>query len=165
MGRRGKAPTPTIIQIKKGDPGRRARKQLKVEPQPPAIKMTCPSWLNATAKREWKRIMKMFMEMERKGQRVITEADRAILVGYCQAWADLVKSIKMIEEQGEVFVFKKDNGSKYIQQSPYVAIKNKSLIALKSYAVEFGLTPAARSRIQILPQENKNDLEEEMFGS
>ena len=119
--------------------------------------MVCPSWLSDDAKREWKRVMKEFSEMEADGQHLVTKLDRASLAAYCQAWADLKHATEMIEKHGAIFPIKDDSGRvKCLQQSPYVAMKHKAYATLKAYCAEFGFTPSARCRID-LPQSPASD--------
>ena len=46
----------------------------------------------------------------------------------------------------------------YQQPSPWVAVANKSLEQLRGFAVEFGMTPSTRSRVEILPVPKAGDL-------
>ena len=151
MARPGPARTPTIIQLKRGDPGGRAKKRFDSEMRPPSEKIICPAFLSKTAKAEWRRIMSTLGRMERDGQRLVTELDRAALAAYCQAWSDLETAVTHIELNGTTIDILDSKGRvKYVQQSPQVAMKNKAYSALKMLAAEFGFTPSARSRIPIV---------------
>ncbi len=50
MGTRGPAPTPSVIQIAKGDPSKNAKKRYETEPKPPSENVTCPEWLGDVAR-------------------------------------------------------------------------------------------------------------------
>ena len=81
MATRGRKPKPTAIKILEGNPGRRPLN--KNEPKPKEKKkLQCPSHLNAEAKKEWRRLSKVLIEMG-----VLTELDTAAFAGYCQAYA------------------------------------------------------------------------------
>ena len=54
MGSRGPAPKPQALKKLQGNPGR--RKLNAAEPTPDSALPACPAWLNAEAKREWKRV-------------------------------------------------------------------------------------------------------------
>ena len=137
MGRRGFAPEPTVLKVIKGNPGKRP---LNVrEPKPKPIKPTCPAWLDAEAKREWKRIVP---ELDSLG--LLGKIDRAALAGYCECWSQWQQASRILQEKG--LTFKTPSG--YMQQRPEVSIAQKSLSLLKGFCQEFGLTPSARSRIQ-----------------
>lgn len=162
MGRRGPTPKPTVIQMLKGDPGKRAKKRFENEPKPPGVKTTkkrnsvpCPKYLDKAAKKEWRRITKILIEMEAEGQKLLTEVDTAALAAYCQAYSDYQNAIREIEENGAVMTFYSEKGGEYQQQSPWVTIKNKAMEQMHKFAKEFGFTPASRSRVTL--QEVKTD--------
>ncbi len=164
MTKPGPPPEPRVLTMIKGNPGKKPLND--DEPRPPDAKITCPGFLNAVGRAEWRRVMKMFGVMEADGQKLITEADRAVLAGYCQSWADLQHAIDMIVKHGDVYPIKNEDGTiKYLQQTPWVAMKNKALIALKQYAVEFGFTPSSRTRIQVENTGAVDPLEAKIFGT
>src|SRR5262245_43199844 len=81
---------------------------------------------------------------------VLATADRAALVAYCRTYARWEAAEEFLEKHGEVYPLRDDNGKvKCMIQFPQVAIARNLLLALRSYQQEFGLTPSARSRIDI----------------
>ena len=132
----GRKPKPTAIKILEGNPGKRALNLN--EPQPPKKAPSCPAWLNLEARREWRRLAPT---MEMLG--ILTEVDRAAFAAYCQAYARWREAEEKIKATN--LIFKTPSG--YPQQSPYVGIAQQSMKIMKDFASEFGLTPAARSRI------------------
>jgi len=154
MGARGPARTPTIIQLKRGDPGRRAKAQFKVEPKPPSDNLTRPAWLGATAAKEWDRITTELGTMVAQGQAMLTNVDRGPLAIYCMAYGDMVDAQAMIDKLGNMGTYKTKD-SLYIVQSPWVSIKNKAALLAAKVGQEFGFSPAARARIQL--PDVKND--------
>lgn len=109
---------------------------------------TCPTWLTAEAKAEWKRIVPDLTE-----SRVLSKADRATVAAYCQAWADYVEAHKSIVKDGATFVTPKG----YIAKNPMVTIRNESRLAMLRYAQELGLTPASRSKVRIKDDNGNQD--------
>ena len=65
----------------------------------------------------------------------------------CQTWSTLGKAHRKLNETG--LLFKTPSG--YVQQSPFVSIVNVCGDIVVKLAQEFGLTPAARGRLQIRP--------------
>jgi len=151
MGRRGPAPQPTNIRILHGNPGKRPLNGN--EPQPRRERPSCPRWLTAEARKEWKRVVP---ELDRLG--VLTIVDRAALTTYCQAWARYVEAEAMLTQYGSVL---KSNKSDYIQVSPYATISKQMALLIKAFCQEFGLTPASRSRISV---NKKPEYEDPMEG-
>ena len=60
------------------------------KPKPERKAPRCPGWLEAEAKKEWKRMAK---QMELLG--ILTEIDMAAFAGYCQAYARDRKSTRL----------------------------------------------------------------------
>lgn len=138
MATRGRKPKPTALKVLEGNPGKRPLN--KNEPQPEKKAPRCPSWLEPEAKKEWKRMAKT---LETIG--VLTQVDKAAFAGYCQAYARWKEAEEFLSKHGTIFKIP----SGYIQQVPQVSIAQTYLKVMKDFCSEFGLTPAARTRIQV----------------
>ena len=150
MATRGRKPKPTALKVLEGNPGRRPLNQN--EPKPKSKKkLQCPSHLNAEAKKEWRRLSKVLIEMG-----VLTELDTAAFAGYCQAYARWKEAEEFIEKHGSLV--KTPNG--YFQQVPQVSIAQTNLKIMLKFAEQFGLTPSSRSRI--IAGETTKDSSDEM---
>lgn len=136
MATRGRKPTPTAIKELEGNPGKRPLN--KSEPKPTKKAPPCPKWLEPEAKKEWRRLAK---KMEQLG--VLTEVDMAAFAGYCQAYARWKEAEEFITQHGSILRTK----SGYVQPVPQVSIAQTYLKIMNRFAEQFGLTPAARSRI------------------
>ena len=136
MATKGRKPTPTAMKELEGNPGKRALN--KNEPKPARKAPACPKWLDSDAKKEWRRLAK---QMETMG--VLTEVDMAAFAGYCQAYARWKQAEERITDRG--LVMRTPSG--YAQQVPYISIAQQYLRLMNQFAEQFGLTPAARSRI------------------
>lgn len=146
MAQRGRKPKPTALKILEGNPGKRPLN--KNEPKPEKKAPKCPAWLEPEAKKEWRRMTKT---LEAIG--VLTQVDATAFAGYCQAYARWKEAEEFLSKHGTIF----KTPSGYIQQVPQVSIAQTYLKIMKDFCSEFGLTPAARSRICIGAGENKND--------
>lgn len=138
MGLRGPIPMPTSVRILRGNRGKRPVNSS--EPQPERKAPVCPEHLDAEAKKEWKRLCKLLLKMN-----VLTEADGMALACLCQAWSTLRKAQTRLNETG--MLFKTPSG--YVQQSPLVSIVGTCIDTITKLGQEFGLTPAARGRLEI----------------
>jgi P27 family predicted phage terminase small subunit len=147
MGKPGPKPMPANVHLLRGNPSKKPLASLLDEVVRPDVAIPkCPIRSEAFRK-EWKRITP---HLERLG--LVSELDRAMLVGYCTAWADLEwAEHRMAEynkddatgERGRVW----DTPSGYKQISVLMQIRNRALEQLKSFSAEFGLSPASRSRV------------------
>ncbi len=138
MATRGRKPKPTALKLLEGNPGKRPLNTK--EPKPEKKAPRCPSWLEPEAKKEWKRMSKTLETMG-----VLTQVDGAAFAGYCQAYARWKEAEEFLTKHGTIF----KTPSGYIQQVPQVSIAQTYLKVMKDFCSEFGLTPAARTRIQI----------------
>ena len=78
---RGRKPTPTVLKMFRGNPGKRPINP--DEPQPDRLEAACPPELtDEDACAEWHRTI---VPAIRTGQ--ITAADRVIAIAHCELWA------------------------------------------------------------------------------
>jgi len=145
MAGRGRPPIPTHLKILRGNPGLRA---LRPEPEPavPLAVPEAPSFLMDYAKEEWARIAK---ELYHLG--CLTVVDLNTLAAYCQAyahWRTAEEALAKMRERDPLtaaIMLKTRNGN--AMPNPLLVAANKAASDMIRYASEFGLTPAARSRI------------------
>jgi P27 family predicted phage terminase small subunit len=138
MAGRGRPPKPTALKVLEGNPGKRPLN--KNEPKPEKKAPKCPSWLEPDAKKEWRRLAK---ELEAMG--LLTRIDMAVFAGYCQAYARWKEAEEFISKHGSIL----KTASGYIQQVPQVSIAQQNLKQMRNFCSELGLTPSARSRLNI----------------
>lgn len=146
MAQRGRKPKPTALKVLEGNPGKRPLNEHEPKPEKKAPK--CPAWLEPEAKKEWKRMTKT---LEAIG--VLTQVDATAFAGYCQAYARWKEAEEFLSKHGTIF----KTPSGYIQQVPQVSIAQTYLKIMKDFCSEFGLTPAARSRISVSATEGASD--------
>lgn len=137
----GRRPIPTALKVIQGTfrPGKANQNEAK----PPAGIPESPNHLSADALEEWNRIAP---QLETAG--LLTCIDMAALAAYCQLYARWQKAEREIEQHGETITT--PNGS--LQVSPWLSISSRALAELRRYAVEFGLTPASRSKTTAAPK-------------
>jgi len=141
---------PTKLRVLEGNPSKRPLP--RNEPDPDPAMPECPDWLMDDAKEEWERVAP---ELNRLG--LLTKVDRTALAGYCQSYAKWKQADEWIKENGTVYAIRgSDGGVKYLQQAPQVSIANQCLKQIRAFCAEFGLTPAARARME-LPNEREDD--------
>ena len=163
MAKSGPPPKPTRLKILNGNPGK--RKINKREPIPAPGIPTCPTWLSAEAKVEWRRIVPRLSELQ-----LLTRMDRAAFAAYCQAWAELREATRILEAEGRVLDEKvwgrpdkegdrEDLGTKK-KLHPAVKMQRDAFTRVKQFLSEFGLTPASRSRFEAPQQEDVDEFQE-----
>jgi P27 family predicted phage terminase small subunit len=140
-------PKPTHLKIIEGNPGK--RRLNPKEPHPEPTLPTPPSILVGDALDEWNRVS---VELYRLG--CLTGLDRAALAAYCQAygrWVAAERALEEIARQNPLasLMIKTSNGNAI--QNPLVGIANRAAADMVRYATEFGMSPAARSKIEAGP--------------
>ena len=153
MATRGRKPTPTALKLLEGNPGKRPLNSR--EPSPARKAPPCPKWLDPEAKKEWKRLAKKMEAMV-----ILTEADMAALVGYCQAYARWNEAEEFVAQHGSIA----KTPSGYWQQVPQVSIAQTYLKIMERLACEFGLNPSSRSRIAADTPHGPADEMEDLLG-
>ncbi len=133
-----RTPKPTVIRKLAGNPGH--RKLNENEPQPPPASVDPPAFIEGEALDKWR---EMVAELHPLG--LLTSIDVDSLAFYCVLYARWRKAERIVKDKGEVI---KTVGGNIIQ-NPYLAIANRCLKEMQRLAVQFGLTPASRSRITI----------------
>ena len=116
--------------------------------------------LSDAAKAEWKARVPELLKLG-----VLSRNEGAALAAYCYEYARWWEADKEITRRGilieEPIVNKEGEVvGRRIKKNPAVSIANEALKIMKSYMVELGLTPAARSRIRVEKPKEMNAFEE-----
>lgn len=144
MGSRGPVPTPTAVLKLHGSNRVKARERAG-EPMPEVGVPTMPDWLSPAAQTEWARIVTVLQEVPG----LLTTIDRTALAMLAQDLADFVEVRGLIARDG--WVITTTNGNTI--QNPLVGMANGSCKRLMRMLAEFGMSPAARSRLGIQPNQ------------
>lgn len=140
MGARGPAGKPTALRQLQGNPGKRPLPKGEARPEVKGRVPSAPRWLGEEARREWRRIAPL---LHRAG--LLTEVDVVALGMMCEALAVYHQAKEAMGNEGLIVV--SDKGNSY--QHPALGILNSARSDILRWAREFGMTPAARSRISL----------------
>lgn len=162
----GRRPTPTHLKVVSGNPGKRALN--KREPKPKREIPSCPAHLSDESKVAWGRLTAM---LDRIG--VLTEADALALERLCDCYSEILECRVLIARDGRTYSSIRTEGEGddvqemvLIKANPAVAMLADADRRFKGYLVEFGLTPAARSKVQAKggDGDDEKDPLKEFFG-
>jgi P27 family predicted phage terminase small subunit len=134
----GRKPKPTPLKVIEGTD--RPDRVNANEPKPKKCIPKAPKEMTKRVKKYWPKIAK---QLNACG--ILTELDANALGAYCEMYLRWTDANKKLEKHGLIVL----SPSKYPIQSPYLAISNKALEQMQKIAVEFGMTPSSRSRIQV----------------
>lgn len=143
-------PTPTVLKMIKGNPGKRAIN--KNEPQPEKGMPECPDHIEGESKIAWDKLCKTLDDMG-----VLTVADNYALEILCGVYGRIRGLQLQIKEHGFVFESPNVNGDILIRPNPAVSQLEKAEGIFKNYLVEFGLTPSSRSKISVNKKKDDDD--------
>ena len=110
-----------------------------------------PAWLRAKGKATW---MQMCRELRELG--MLKTTDLHALASYCEAWAEYLTLCEDV--QGEDYTA---NG----RVNPIYTVRDMAFKRWIKMASEFGMTPAARMKVQINAATKGNNSKARFFGT
>lgn len=154
-GTRGPLPKPAALRLLEGNAGKRPL-DLTAGVNPKIEVPSVPKHLGTEAKKEWKRITPLLEELG-----LVSGLDRTALALYCQAAGRLAEletafnsMVAVKVDAGKAYadaVYEASYSvtpSGYAQQSVIVQLIGKHREQVNRYLMHFGLSPAARGRVQ-----------------
>ena len=143
MGRAGTIKKDKATRELENDP-RAKYEQPKNAPTPTADNLAAPPHLGGAALAKWVELREV---LEPAG--LMTDADKDSLAQYCVNWQLYLQCIEAINKHGMVLEFTASSGKDYSQVSPHTTTMLKLHTAMVKAAKEFGLTPYARSSMDV----------------
>jgi P27 family predicted phage terminase small subunit len=147
MGRRGPAPKPKPLRDVDG--GASHRPEVPNQPDPPKGQIDPPAWLDGEALELWHRCVP---SLQVTG--LARPIDAGVLARYCDMWAEWLECRRIIAKHGPDGVIRAESKEKgklgritSYRELPATSRKRKLHQMLIVLEREFGLTPAARTRI------------------
>jgi P27 family predicted phage terminase small subunit len=161
MGRRGPAAKPTVLKEREGTV--RPSRAPQHEPQPSRGVPACPKGVagDADAKHCWNVLAPHLANL-----RLITQVDGLDFEGLCRAYSVAVKADRIISSKGKKggVLVKAQYGDGW-QANPAISISRLAWAEVRKFAAEFGLSPAARTRVNAPPADPvKDEAEDFLFG-
>lgn len=150
----GRNPRPFQIVEKLNDKNRLTKDELekrkKHEPHIKSNKLRCPVHLSADAKKEWKKLVKLYGEIE---EPILSDLDCNALEIYCESLVTYRKAMQKVRETSEVYADRaKQNEPK---KNPWLTVANESAIQIKKYGEILLLDPISRARIGVAKARNE----------
>ena len=122
-----------------------------LEPVPDVALGYPPEWLTPTAKEYWQEIGGILLQMK-----LVSYADTAAMTLLCDVLAQWVSVRVTIAKRGRVYELLSDGGKVY-RARPEVAMEADLWRRASRMLVEFGLTPASRSKVSALGATEEKD--------
>jgi P27 family predicted phage terminase small subunit len=112
----------------------------------------CPSWLSDRAKSAWVEVAPLL-----HARRVLTKSDGVALQLLCESYADWKRLRMEVSDEGETYRTHTPAGDEMIRPNPKVTLRDNAERYLRSSLVDFGLNPAARSKISAVDGMEEKD--------
>ena len=113
------------------------------EPKGCTAEFKAPPTLSPAAKKEWKRIIDLYQQLDAE---ILNDLDLAVLAAYCESVAVYQKA--QAEYQTLPLVGKDKVTGKTVE-SPYLAIMDKAGKSISRFAEQLCLSPVGRARMGI----------------
>jgi P27 family predicted phage terminase small subunit len=146
-GRSGRKPKPTAVLKLTGQ--YRPDRHEGTEPQPAVGIPEPPKSLTGEALAEWDRITRLLVQV-----RCIAELDRSALAAYCIEWAKYIKANNRLRVINSLLT-ESTKGTR--MPHPLLRVSDRALANMLRLCQEFGLTPAARSRLNVEAGQSSED--------
>ena len=112
------------------------------EPEGCTDKLTPPKTISSEAKKEWKRIVKLYRQLDAK---IINDLDISTLMAYCESVAIYRRSQE--EYQNRPLVYMNADGRP--AENPYITIMRREGQNIAKYAEQLCLSPVGRARMGV----------------
>jgi P27 family predicted phage terminase small subunit len=145
MGRRGPAPKPTALRLVDGV---RKSRLNESEPIPSGLLPECPAGVSAPVREIWDYTVRELVTMG-----TAYAADRDSLLCYCEAVVTHRKTCALLAKSDVLVKGALGNPVR----NPLLAVQRDAASVIRAFAQEFGLTPSARTRIEVNRTQTGND--------
>ena len=151
MGK-GRKKTPTVLKEMYGTA--RADRVLENEMQVDLLSELpeAPDLLSEIGIAEWYKVTTQLFNLK-----MLHDVDQSLILAYCNEMSLYIESELELRQNGRIDNFKNSNGDLVRSQAkPLVKVKNDALANALKLAVQFGLTPVARTNISAPVTTNNN---------
>ena len=97
-----------------------------------------PDWLSVEAREKFDEVATALADLG-----ILTSVDGDVLALYSEAWVEFKQATLAIRKHGLTVTTSRGEE----KSSPYVIVRNKALVQLRTLATELWMSPSARSRL------------------
>lgn len=152
---KGRKPYPFTVMESTNDKNRLTKKDLetrkKNEPRINSAVLKCPQHISDEAKKEWRRIVKLYKELDKP---ILSDLDVNALEIYCEALVTYRKAMAKVRETAEVYMNKSENKPK---KNPWLTVANEAATQIKKYGEILLLDPVSRARAGMVKKDDKEE--------
>lgn len=138
--------------------GNRGHRPLnKSEPKFENAACEVPGDFDETAKKELLRIFPIL-----SGSGILTEADIEALYSYCRLYSTVIMCQRNIKRYR---LFRRNKKTGELKVNPAVNVRDKAMQQMRQFMIEFGMTPASRTKLSVEPPASEADPTEKIINS
>ncbi len=120
-------------------------------PQPELEIPDCPKHLSDDARAEWDEIAPQLHKLG-----LLSLIDKSALASYCDSYGRWVQACRRINRDGLIVTEIGSTGQETKKANPAIKIAQTEKVLMRQLLIEFGMTPAARSRVDAKPPPDPN---------
>ena len=114
---------------------------------------------NRSRRTEYRRLRDTWTDSRKThGGRPASYSRRSALTFYCQTYSEWRKAIVYCEKYGAWTIGKDSNGNTTTTRNEWDRIRERCADSCRKWLIEFGLTPSARTRLQVT-EETKDEFD------
>lgn len=153
---KGRKNQPTHLKLVKGNPGKRPLPEN--EPQPKRQRPNKPSTFTSEGSRLWDELSN-----ELFGMGVLTKVDGLALRMLVENFERYLEAKRILNSYGSMTYEVESDSGILIKLNPAVGIMERANNAIRAWCSEFGLTPAARARVEKALDDGETDEVDGLF--
>lgn len=148
----GRTKVPTVLALARGNPSKNTYGEDEAKPDVLNLDgLMPPSSLSPKAKKVWTNIVK---HLHKCG--LYTVADEQTLMTYCESFAEWRYAQNKVWAEGQVINRQDEEGNDLFPRiSPWVKVSNDAFNRMAKLIPQLGLSPAARSGLNVKPPKSK----------
>ncbi|MFZ3132875.1 MAG: phage terminase small subunit P27 family [Desulfosporosinus sp.] len=153
---KGRKPYPFAVMEVTNDKNRLTKSNLSSrannEPRIDSANLRCPSHISKDAKKEWRRIVKLYKELDKP---IMSDLDVNALEIYCEALVTYRKAMQKVRETSEVYASKSEQNKP--RKNPWLTVANEAATQVKKYGEILLLDPVSRARAGLAKSTEEDD--------
>lgn len=157
MGLSGRKPTPATlidpIEHKKSKEDLNARIEIE-ESLKASSKLSCPKYLSDQAKKEWRRVVRLYRSLESD---LLCDLDISALAIYCEAWAIYRKAQETWAKYTQVVAANPE--AQRVLDKCFLIMEKQSRI-INNISEQLCLTPVGRARMGMMASKKDSQISE-----
>ena len=156
----GRKAYPAALMLVNNENNRLTKEQLESrlenEPMPKSARLIVPKGLNDDAKKEWRRVVKLFREMDTM---ILSDLDVNVLEIYCESVVTYKRAMEKVRASSEVIMLEGQP-----KKNPWLTVANDAALLVNKYGGILCLDPVSRARVGLEKSKKPVDDEAYLFG-